>query len=86
MTEKLGNLPLLDGWVTLGEAAELLGISRQHSYRRAWLANAGRVGGWTTAHRIGSKPAYVVSMDEIARELKKSDDGRTTERRTSWGR
>lgn len=67
--KKLGNLPELPGWVNLTEAAEMLGISRQHSYRRARLANEGHTGGWKSCHRIGSKPSYVVSLDEIREEL-----------------
>lgn len=67
--EKLGNLPLLEGYITLGEAAELLGISRQHAYRRARLANEGKTGGWKTVRRIGSKPAYVVRLSEIREEM-----------------
>lgn len=71
--ERLANLPVLSGWVNLTEAAEMLGISRQHSYRRARLANEGRVGGWKTCHRIGNKPSYVVSLEEIHTELKRRE-------------
>lgn len=46
-------------WVNITEAAELLGITRQHSYKRA------KTGGYTTLHRIGSQPAYVISTSEI---------------------
>lgn len=65
MSEKLNNLPALDGWVNLTEAAELTGITRQHSYKKARLANEGKPGGWRTVCRVGTKPSYVVSLDEI---------------------
>jgi len=74
--EKLGNLPLLAGWVNLTEAAEILGISRQHAYRRARLANEGKPGGWKTVHRVGSKPTYVVSLKELEAELWLANDKR----------
>jgi len=67
--EKLGNLPQLEGWVNLTEAAEILGISRQHAYRRARLANEGKMGGWKTVCRIGTKPSYVVALSELQEEL-----------------
>lgn len=70
VSTKLDNLPVLPGWITLGEAAEMLGISRQHAYRRARLASEGSVGGWKTAHRLGDKPAYVVSLGEVQEELR----------------
>lgn len=69
MSTKLENLPVLPGWITLGQAAELLGISRQHAYRRARLANEGSVGGWKTVHRLGDKPSYVVSSNEVLEEI-----------------
>ena len=65
MAEKLGNLPVLDGWVNLTEAAEMIGITRQHAYKKARLANEGKSGGWATVCRLGTKPCYVVSLAEI---------------------
>lgn len=53
------NVPVLKGWVNITEAAELLGITRQHSYKRA------KNGGYKSLHRIGTSPAYVVSTKEI---------------------
>jgi hypothetical protein len=70
--EKLGNLPQLSGWVNLTEAAEILGISRQHAYRRARLAHEGKAGGWKTVCRIGTKPSYVVALSELQDELESS--------------
>jgi hypothetical protein len=69
MAAEFTELPVLAGWVNLTEAAELLGITRQHAFKKTRLANAGHPGGWKTVHRIGSKPMYVVSTQEIAELL-----------------
>ncbi len=69
MSAKLDNIPVLEGWVNLTEAAEILDITRQHAYKRAKLANAGKAGGWKTLHQIGTKPMYVVSIEELKAEL-----------------
>lgn len=69
MSAKLDNIPVLEGWVNLTEAAEILGITRQHAYKRAKLASQGRPGGWKTLHQIGTKPMYVVSQTELREEL-----------------
>lgn len=69
MSAKLENVPVLDGWVNLTEAAEILGISRQHSYKRAKLTSSNRPGGWKTLHQIGTKPMYVVAQSELQEEL-----------------
>lgn len=65
MGAELNNIPKLDGWVNLTEAAEMLGITRQHAFKKARQANAGLSSGWKTVRRIGSKPMYVVSTAEI---------------------
>ncbi|MCL2793962.1 MAG: hypothetical protein FWD85_01495 [Microbacteriaceae bacterium] len=62
---KYPGLPVLDGWVNLTEAAELLGITRQHAYKKLALAAAGKSGGWKSARRVGSQNTYVVSRPEI---------------------
>jgi hypothetical protein len=66
MGAEFTNLPVLDGWVNLTEAAEMLGITRQHAFKKTRLANEGQPGGWMTVRRVGSKPMYVVSTQEIA--------------------
>ncbi len=71
MSAKLENLPILDGWVNLTEASEILGISRQHAYKRARNTSQGRSGGFKTLHQIGSKPMYVVSVQELQDELER---------------
>ena len=63
------DIPVLEGWVPLSEAADLIGISRQHAWRRARLTNDGLPGGWKTVHRVGDKPFYVVSVSEVVSEL-----------------
>jgi hypothetical protein len=69
VSAKLENIPVLEGWVNLTEAAEILDITRQHAYKRAKLASQGRPGGWRTLHQIGTKPSYVVSRAELQEEL-----------------
>lgn len=56
---RIPDVPVLPGWVNLTEAAEMIGVSRQHSYRMA------RDGKWKSLHRIGSKEFYVVSVEEV---------------------
>lgn len=65
MGAELNNIPILDGWVNLTEAAEMLGITRQHAFKKARQANDGHPNGWKTIRRVGSKPMYVVSTAEI---------------------
>lgn len=76
MSAKLENVPALEGWVNLTEASEILGITRQHSYKRAKLSSLGQPGGWKTLHQIGTKPTYVVSTAELQAELeaRRSDE------------
>lgn len=69
MSAKLENVPVLEGWVNLTEAAEILGITRQHSYKRAKLGAQGKSGGYSTLHQVGTKPMYVVSLTELEAEL-----------------
>lgn len=69
MSAKLGNIQTLKGWVNLTEAAEILGITRQHAYKRAQLASQGKPGGWKTLHQVGTKPMYVVAQSELQEEL-----------------
>lgn len=59
---KILNAPKLEGFITLAEAAEHIGVSRQHSWRMA----AG--GKWKTLHRIGNSDVYVVSVEEVAQK------------------
>lgn len=66
MAAEFENIPVLDGWVNLTEAAEMIGITRQHAHKKARQANEGQPNGWKSIRRIGSKPMYVVSIAEIA--------------------
>lgn len=65
MAAEFENIPSLEGWVNLTEAAEMLGITRQHAHKKARLTNEGKPNGWKTIHRVGSKPMYVVSIREV---------------------
>jgi hypothetical protein len=53
------HLPVLPGWISLTEAGEWLGCSRQHAYRMA------REGKFTSLHRIGTAHQFVVTEDEL---------------------
>jgi hypothetical protein len=59
------DIPSLSGWVNITEAAERLGITRQHSYKLA------SQGGFKTLHRVGNQPAFVISTKEIDEMLTK---------------
>ena len=72
MAAEFENIPVLDGWVNLTEAAERIGITRQHAHKKARLANEGKPNGWKSIRRIGTKPMYVVSVSEIADMLSAS--------------
>src|SRR5690606_14876364 len=65
MSAEFENIPVLDGWVNLTEAAEMIGITRQHAHKKARLANEGKPNGWKTIHRVGSKPMYGVRIPEV---------------------
>lgn len=67
------DIPVLDGWVTLTEAGEMLGITRQHSYKRA------QHDGYKSLHRIGNSSITVVSTTEVE-ELAEARRKRTAER------
>lgn len=72
------NVPMLDGWVNLTEAAELLGVTRQHVYKRA------STGGFQSLHKIGHQPQFVISTAEIdeinvARAAKAEEDAKRAE-------
>jgi hypothetical protein len=56
-------LPVLEGWVGLTEAGELLGVSRQYSYRMA------AQGKYMTLHRVGSAHMFVVKRSEVERMM-----------------
>lgn len=65
MGVNLDNLPALEDWVNITEAAEIIGISRQYAYRMAARTNDGLEGGWQTIHRIGTKGNYLISLNEV---------------------
>lgn len=70
MAANLENIPPLNGWINLTEASELLGFTRQHAYVKARLANEGKANGWKSIRRIGSKPKYVVTIEEVMDRLR----------------
>lgn len=75
MAAEFENIPALEGWVNLTEAAEMIGITRQHAHKKARLANEGKPNGWKSIRRVGSKPMYVVSTREIGEILAAATTG-----------
>lgn len=73
MGAELNNIPKLDGWVNLTEAAEMLGITRQHAFKKARQAHEGHPSGWKSIRRVGTKPMYVISTAEIAELLRANE-------------
>lgn len=61
------DIPVLDGWVPLSEAADLIGISRQHAWRMATASPPK----WKTVHRVGTSGVYVVSLEEVEAKRRK---------------
>ncbi len=61
------SVPTLAGWVNITEAAEILGITRQHSYKLARTPVS--EGGYKTLHRVGTQPSYVVSVKELEERI-----------------
>ena len=57
------DTPILEGWIGIPEAGEMLGISRQHSFKLA--SKRPEDGGYATLHRIGSSFVCVVALSEI---------------------
>lgn len=57
------DIPVLDGWVLIAEAAEMLSVSRQHAYRLV------REGGLKGVRRLGTSNFYVVKTSEIKKRL-----------------
>jgi excisionase family DNA binding protein len=53
------ELPELEGWLTLPEAASDLQISRQRFYQ---MVQEGKI---TTCRRLGRRPIYIVREQEI---------------------
>lgn len=53
------DIPVLQEWISLTEAAEILGLSRQYVNKKASL------GTYKTLHRLGNSPSLVVRRKEI---------------------
>lgn len=53
------DIPVLDGWVAITEAASILGFTRQYCYRLA------QNGYFETLHRIGESATFVISREEL---------------------
>ena len=78
MSAKLDNIQTLDDWVNLTEAAEILGITRQHAYKRAKRTSQGLQNGFKTLRQIGTKPSYVVRRSELQSELESRSEDAVT--------
>lgn len=57
------NIPVLEGWVLIAEAAEMLGVTRQHAYRLVKDDELKNV------RRLGTSEFYVVPVSEVQRRL-----------------
>lgn len=53
------DIPVLEGYINLTEAAEKLGITRQYAHTKA------KNGLFKSIKRIGTKASFVVSTDEV---------------------
>jgi excisionase family DNA binding protein len=62
------DIPLLDGWVTLPEAAQRLGISRQYAYK---LASDGY---FQSLRRLGESVLVVGTWDVIDKQNERKKD------------
>lgn len=54
------QVPALEGWVAITEAAKILGFTRQYCYRLA------QNGYFESLHRIGESATFVISTEELA--------------------
>jgi excisionase family DNA binding protein len=57
------DIPVLDGWVLIAEAAEMLGVTRQHAYRLV------RNGDLTNVRRLGTSSFYVVKTADVDKRI-----------------
>lgn len=57
------DIPVLKGWVLVAEAAEMLGVTRQHAYRLVQQNEMKNV------RRLGTSSFYVVKVSEIQKRL-----------------
>lgn len=53
------DIPALDGWVAITEAASILGFTRQYCYRLA------QNGYFDSLHRVGESATFVISREEL---------------------
>jgi predicted DNA-binding transcriptional regulator AlpA len=59
LRRNMTELPTLEGWITLPEAADQLGMTRARTYQ---LVQEWKI---TTAHKLGGRPVYIVRQAEI---------------------
>jgi len=64
-----GTAPKVPGWISITEAGERLGYTRQHAFR---LAGNGALG---TLHRLGNSHTMCVSEEEIHRLVVAGENG-----------
>jgi excisionase family DNA binding protein len=57
------DLPTLEGWVLIAEAADMLGVSRQHAYRLV------RDGELKNVRRLGTSSFYVIKTSSIQKRI-----------------
>jgi hypothetical protein len=60
------QIPVLEGWVTLAEAALMLGVRKQSVHKMTKPRPGGQPPRITTLHRLGrERPVYIVREQEI---------------------
>lgn len=59
MSVRIANVPPLEGWDTIGKAAEKLHVTKQMAHKM--LAN----GKFTTARSVGDKGWYIIRTSEV---------------------
>jgi len=73
------SLPVLEGWISLPDAADLLGKSRKRIYQMAREKDKNGKTKLQTVHRLGLRPLLVVREAEILKLKKEAEAKETTE-------
>ncbi len=53
------DIPNLEGWMTVAQAAEVFGVTRQSLVRMI------REGKFASARKVGDKPIFLLETDEV---------------------
>lgn len=72
------TLPVLPGWVSITEAGERLGVTRQYAYRMAQDRK------FKTLTRIGTAHQFVVQIEEIDQMLEQRREAEHEKDEEQW--